>query len=329
MLPRELKTPTFTALNPKWAHFHRPQSRSTDAGLELVVAPVARQGRSVAFLITKSGIEGLTYEQSRRLPIPTRGVRCSLNETSQLDHLRAIALTLTPSAAFSHSTAASLLGLPTPTSELAHVTVPSKNLRGSRRAVAWHVANVSAIGVQGLPCTNPLRTWLDLGAVLELPELVAATDCLLRRGLVTWDQLEPPKRTRGAMRLRRAAFLADARSLSPRESIIRVHLHLAGLPRPELNFNVIVDRGWVACADLAWPQYRVIVEYDGKHHGSDRQRHQDALTRNELAACGWQIRVLTDQHFRNMDRTVQMIAATLMAQGWYGVEGGVGGPARR
>ena len=268
------------------------------------------------FLITKSGTDSLTYAQARRLPAPTRGVRLAPHETAAMDILRAMALTLAPGVVFSHLTAARLLELPGPQSAAFHVTAPTKSQRGTRRGVIWHVAAVDPIEVQGLPCTSPWRTWLDLATLLTLPELVAVTDCLLRRGMVTPDQLEPPKRARGAVKLRQAVALADARSLSPRESIIRVELHLAGLPAPEVNFNVVIDGGWVACADLCWPEFRVIVEYDGKHHDSDRQRHQDAMTRNELAAHGWQIRVLTDRHFHHMDETVAMIAQTLMAQGW-------------
>lgn len=312
------RRPTYSALDKAAPQQLRTQASSTEPELALGTCSRFQEAGDMPFLITKSGIENLSYEQARRLPAPTRGVRCSPNETSENDRLRAFALTFPPGAAFSHLTAASLLGLPAPTCEIVHATAPTRAQRGRRRGMVWHAADIAnaTLCVQGLPCTDPMRTWLDLGAVLDLPILVAVTDCLLRRGMLEADQLSPPKRKRGAAALRNAARLADPRSLSPRESIIRVELHLAGVPAPELNFNVIIDRGWVACADLAWPEFRVIVEYDGKHHGSERQRHQDAMTRNELAAHGWQVRVLTDRHFRHLPATVQMIAETLIAQGW-------------
>lgn len=277
------------------------------------------QPRHMPFLLTKAGVGDLTYEQLRHLPAPSRGVRYSPGETAPLDLLRALALTLPARAAYSHNTAAKLLALPLPREGPAvHVTVPSKAERGSRKAITWHAANIvgSTVEVHGLPCTDAARTWTDLGGLLPLPDLVAVADLALRRSLLTRDQLQPPKGSRGAVVLRKAAQLADPRSLSPQESIVRVHLHLAGLPAPQLNVDIIIDGGWIACADLAWPEYQVIVEYDGRHHVSDRQRHQDAMTRNELAARGWHIRVLTARHLRHMDDAVHMIAETLIAQGW-------------
>lgn len=272
----------------------------------------------MAFLITKRGVGTLTYGQLRGLPAPSRGIRCLPVESSYLDLLHALTLVLPDGAAYSHDTAAILLGLPIDHPMTAHVTVPRGALRRSRKAITWHSGDISAatIEVQGLPCTDPLRTWLDLGGSLALPELVAVTDVAVRRGMLRANQLDVPVGRRGAVTLRQAALLADARSLSPRESVVRTHLHLAGLPRPEINFDIIMDGGWIACADFAWPAYRLIVEYDGAHHDAGRQRHQDAQTRNELAARGWQVRVLTDWHFRHIDMAVRMIAEALAAQGW-------------
>lgn len=223
-------------------------------------------------------------------------------------------------AAFSHTTAAFLLGLPGTGPDGTHVTVSPGTSRGSRQAIKWHKADLAGaiVQVKGVPCTSPLRTWLDLGAMLPLPELVAATDCALRRRLLAREELVVPSGVRGAVALREARLIADPRSLSPRESVLRVHLHKAGLPAPEVNVDIIINSGWVACADLAWPRYRVIVEYDGQHHSSDRQRHQDARTRNELADQGWQVRVLTAWHLNHVEQAVTMIRDLLKAQGWAG-----------
>ena len=152
--------------------------------------------------------------------------------------------------------------------------------------------------------------------MLNLGELVAMTDVMLRRNLVNREHLLVPAGRRGARNLRNAAALADPRSLSPRESILRVELHLAGLPAPEVNLDIVVDGIWIACADLAWPLYRVIVEYDGAHHQDPRQRHQDAQTRNALMDLGWQVRVITDKHLQRLSMTVQEIADLLHSRGW-------------
>ena len=115
-------------------------------------------------------------------------------------------MTLPRDAVFSHTTAARLLGLPTPpdTHSAVHVTVPK---RGSRNAVTWHQRDVGDCSelVKGLHVTNANRTWLDLGACIEMPQLVAVTDVMLRRGLLQISDLVVPVGTRGARRLRQAA----------------------------------------------------------------------------------------------------------------------------
>jgi very-short-patch-repair endonuclease len=75
---------------------------------------------------------------------------------------------------------------------------------------------------------------------------------------------------------------------------VRLALVLAGLPAPEVQYEVIDEWGRpVARLDLAYPARRVAIEYDGAVHfdevkaRSDRQR--DAI----LAGYGWQTVRLT------------------------------------
>lgn len=221
---------------------------------------------------------------------------------------------------FSHQTAAQLLGLPLPAKfedmQPVHVTVPVGASRGTRQQVVWHRAPISnrVITADDLPITDAGRTWLDLGPHLDLPRLVAVTDVILRRRLCS--QLVVPPRTRGAQRLRQAAELADPRSCSPQESELRVGLILAGLPKPEVNFDVIVHGEWIGQGDLVWPDYLLYVEYDGGHHADPRQRHQDAQTRNRLGQLGWRVRVVTSA-MRTHD-VVGMVTDDLRAAGWRG-----------
>jgi hypothetical protein len=105
--------------------------------------------------------------------------------------------------------------------------------------------------------------------------------------------LPVPAGVRGATNLRTALSLANPGSRSPRESILRVELHLAGLPAPHVNFDVVKKGEWIGRGDLVWPEYGLFPEYDGIHHKSERQRHQDTQTRNELAQLGWRVRVVT------------------------------------
>jgi hypothetical protein len=180
-----------------------------------------------------------------------------------MDDVRAVALVLPDGAAFSHQTAAQLLGLPIPqrlhSSKPLHVTVLGQ--RGSRKAVTWHKASIAGhVMARGLPVTDAERTWLDLGNALTVPEAVAVADAILRRGYV--KVLSVPDGIRGAVCLRCARELADPRSQSPKESILRAELHLAGLPKPEVNLDVYEHGDWVGRGDLVWCEYRLYVEYD-------------------------------------------------------------------
>lgn len=170
--------------------------------------------------------------------------------------------------------------------------------------------------VKGLPVTNAARTWLDLGPHLQLPDLVAVTDRILRRRLAR--DLVVPRGARGAVVLRRALALADSGSRSARESMLRVHLHLVELPPPVANMDVIHQGEWIGCGDLVWPRFRLYVEYDGEHHDDPRQRHQDAQTRNRLDQLGWTVRVVTKTMMRHVHEVVAMLTEDLYANGWTG-----------
>jgi len=276
----------------------------------------------VPFIVTKRGTPELTYAQTRRatLRTPTRGVRIDATATSWLDLLQAVALTLPAGAVFSHTTAARILGLPTPpaTHSAVHVTVPKNITRGSRKAVTWHQREVSDCTeiVKGLPVTNPFRTWVDLGACIDMPNLVAVTDVMVRRGLLQITDLVVPRGVRGAQNLRQVAPLTDPRSRSVRETLLRVELHLKGLPAPEINRDIVEDGVWLGTGDLVWPEYRLVIEYDGIHHDQARQRHQDAQTRNAYAEHGWVCMVLTSAQFSHMHDTVEQIMRLLAQRGW-------------
>ena len=170
--------------------------------------------------ISRDVLRGATFRR------PFHGVRVPAHLPDSLElHCRAAALLLPPEAAFSHATAAALLGLPLPLGETVpgvsgvleparaawplegatphdprvplHLTVPAQDPRvvGPRLAgMVTHVAKLEPRETQGyadgLRTTTPARTWLDRAATLDLIELVALGDAALRRGLVTGDELQ-------------------------------------------------------------------------------------------------------------------------------------------
>ena len=105
--------------------------------------------------------------------------------------------------------------------------------------------------------------------------------------------------------------LVDGRSESPPESWVRLSCALAGLPAPVLQLEVVEDGAWLARVDLAWPDQRLIVEYDGEYHLDGRQIAEDDVRLAALVAAGWHVIRLSAADLRQMDDVVTRIAAAL------------------
>ncbi len=275
----------------------------------------ARYTKGVAFLIGKNS-DDFGLSRSSRFRSPTRGVRVEAQAQGWWDDLSALALAL-PQAAFSHTTAAHIAGLPLPTRDPRPFHVSVDGPRGSRKAVVWHQrAVLEAEHHRGYLITTPLRTWLDLGCLLSVRDLVVVADHLLRRGLMAPDPVIPP--VVGSRRLRQAADLADGRSKSPQETRIRLEMRDRGFPPPELNAPIIEDGGWIGEGDFVWREYRTITDYDGAVHLDEKKHTQDNQTRDLYAAHGWRHVALTKRMVRNMDAALERVARALRDNGWLG-----------
>ena len=74
------------------------------------------------------------------------------------------------------------------------------------------------------------------------------------------------------------------------ESVLRWLLHHAGLPAPELQYVVRDPAGsLLGRADLAWPDRRVLVEFDGDVHRERDVFVNDLRRQNRLVAAGWTV----------------------------------------
>jgi len=150
---------------------------------------------------------------------------------------------------------------------------------------------------RGLRVTTPARTWIDCAAVIPMEYVIVMGDALLGRKLESVERLQGivawARGRRGVVPARTSLPLLDGRSESPGESLVRAHFRLAGLPAPECNYNVVESGGWLARVDMAWTAERVIVEYDGLVHLSEKSRRSDAARVNLLQRAGWYVIVLT------------------------------------
>jgi hypothetical protein len=67
------------------------------------------------------------------------------------------------------------------------------------------------------------------------------------------------------------------------ESRLRLLLVTAGLPAPAVQYELVTERGLVARFDLAYPEAKLAIEYDGRGHVDDMDRRRDIRT----GRLGW------------------------------------------
>jgi hypothetical protein len=199
--------------------------------------------------------------------------------------------------------AAMLLGADcAPRTAPAEVLVPGGFRRHPGLAVRWGAAAEPDVEeVAGCRLTSPMRTAWDLARREPLVGAVVAVDALARAGGFPPDALLARSAacpgTRGCRRLPRIVGLADPRAESPGETRLRLLLVRGGLPAPEVQYWIHDEYGFeLARADLAYPEARLAIEYDGAVHYTRRQGERDRRRDNLLADHRWEtLRVGRDE----------------------------------
>jgi hypothetical protein len=204
--------------------------------------------------------------------------------------------------------------------------VPPDTSFGPVRGLVVHAVKLPAVEVTsrlGIRCTTAARTAWDLASWLDPAKAVPVIDDMLGRELVTNAELASWLREReGSRGWRRAALafsLADGRAQSPPESVIRVRLIRAGLPRPEPQYPISLPGGITLHPDLAWPKFRVALEYDGAYHADPSHLELDRRRLNLLVGAGWVVLHATRQHLgRGFAQLARQVEAALRSAGWDG-----------
>jgi very-short-patch-repair endonuclease len=247
-----------------------------------------------------AGAAGISRKQLRhrdvvRLSRDTYLPRAVLHELPV--RITAVLLTAPPNAVVSHVTAAVLWGLAIPLQRddsRVHLTVSTGSAVRARADRVIHRSPLTAGEVVerlGVRLTTPQRTWRDLAATLPPPALLAVTDQLLGFWCTFADlqaQLTLRPTGRGSARARAVLPVGDRRAESPMESVLRWLLHAAGVPTPELQYVIRTVAGEFR-ADLAWPELKVLVEFDGDVHRERGVFVRDLRRQNALVAAGWTV----------------------------------------
>ncbi|BBZ18770.1 hypothetical protein MGAD_31050 [Mycolicibacterium gadium] len=185
-------------------------------------------------------------------------------------------------------------------------------------------ADVLAAGevarVRGIAVTTAARTAFDIGRhTVNETVAVMRVDALMNRTSLDVEAIravaEEHHRVRGLPRLRAVLSLVDGGAESPQETVARLALIRANLPRPTTQVEIFDEFGqFIARVDMAYEEVKVAIEYDGEQHWADPAvRQADIDKMYELNRLGWiVIRVSSDQlRYRRTTYTMRVEKALL------------------
>jgi hypothetical protein len=156
----------------------------------------------------------------------------------------------------------------------------------------------------GIPVTSVGRTLLDLAGVVPDAVLVRSIDEALRRhgagAARLLAQLDDGghDRRRGRGVLREHLVSRSQHGVPDSVGVQRVFRWIAsaGLPAPTCNYPVVVG-GRQRFLDLAYPELKIDIEFNGWEHHQMRSRMDDDHARtSELELAGWLVLVVTAAH---------------------------------
>jgi very-short-patch-repair endonuclease len=201
-------------------------------------------------------------------------------------------------AVASHLSAAALWHLSDP-SPLPHITVPrTASIR--LRIARVHRSELDAVEITRMgtiPLTRVPRTLVDLASGLSPRALERAVDTALYRRLTSPAEIEaaigraqrrPGRAGAPALRAVLAAWADRIRPESPAEARLLRRIDEWGLPKP-VRQHVVRDAAGTAIArlDVAWPDRRVGLEYDGVAYHGPRRIEPDEDRHAAVEAAGW------------------------------------------
>lgn len=235
---------------------------------------------------------------------------------------------------FSHATAAQLWHIPLPLgldSELPIHVASTTDLRGptGRGAIGHHlqVDYRDIRVVQRLRVTSLERTVFDLAGILNDEALLVALDNILWRRRA--ESMRASKRSlsdafvrftgrRGRGRLIDLMPLATDRSDAPTETAFRLRFLLAGFPPALPNEPIRDASGYeVAVPDLTIEAFRMVFDYEGDHHRTDKETWRKDLKRvPRMQDLGWHHTRISADDLASPTELLNRTRRILIERGW-------------
>lgn len=256
---------------------------------------------------------------ARDLDRPFRGIRSREVPATFLALVQCYLPRIRPGQRFIGRTAVRLWALPFPHRwrpeeplevACAHEQSPprTRGVRGRRlgkeRADTW--------SVRGAPVVDPVSAVFSCAAELTVLQIVVLLDAVIStadnypaadsvpRPTVSCGDVEHRLAEWGSFagsgRVRAAIERMRERVESPKETEVRLTIVDAGLPEPVVQFEVRADGMLIARTDLAYPEWRIAIEYEGDGHRVDKgQWRRDVVRQRDLEDLGWAVIRLTQQ----------------------------------
>jgi hypothetical protein len=203
-----------------------------------------------------------------------------------------------------------------------------------RKGVAGHrlrIRDGDLIEIDGLRLTSVARTWVDLGSVLPIDDVVVAGDAIVSEHARSFG---PPKvvmvplgelrdfvdNANGIHGVRKARIALDLLRVgvdSPPETKLRLLLDDAGLPEFTPNCRVDDAVRRPVWTDLGCERFRTCIEYDGLHHLAPEQQALDAYRDQRVAEAGWrQVKINRIDMEHGPEWVASRVKHALRKQGW-------------
>ncbi|HVD87092.1 MAG TPA: type IV toxin-antitoxin system AbiEi family antitoxin [Solirubrobacterales bacterium] len=228
-------------------------------------------------------------------------------------------------AVVSHRSAAALLGLLDKGPAVVDVIAPpahGRKIDGIRFHRVRPPRPEEAGTVDGIPCTSPARTLVDLAGTVGEWTLRSCFERAAQRRMLDIRAIEgaadPGRRGMPALlalvtEWRRAAPLSrKGRLKSPLEAKVLPLVAQRGLPTPLLNAPVQIRKGRIE-VDFLWPEQRFVLEADSRDfHATDVAFERDRWRDRELMRVGFStLRVTSLQAEAETDAVLDAIVSRL------------------
>lgn len=230
---------------------------------------------------------------------------------------------------FSHTTSLLLRGVPIIAPLDVHVTAPHTKNRTRATHIIGHRKRApfrTVFDRSGLPCMPELEALLQAASMLNFAELVVALDHIVKVqgrssnpfSISTLETIEAALSrgpVRRARQLRAALQVARTGAESRMETLLHFELARMGLDILEMQSAVFDAQGnWIGRFDQVDHKRKLIFEYDGEQHRTDRSQYlHDERRLQRVREAGYEVvRLHYEDFFReNIDSTRALLCKKL------------------